>query len=92
MPIIKNALNEHTASSSAKLDLPSYGPQQSENGGMSRKTRVDFPKLNSVKSNHNNHPRESSVDSYGSDEGNDNYISLLYNLILKKWHYITLLH
>ena len=76
LPTIQNALNAHSLSSSAKLvnlDIRSVGSQQSENGGMSRRTRVGFRKLNSVKSYHNNHTRESSVDSFESEESYDSF-------------------
>ena len=46
LPIIQKALNVHSTYSSAKLDLRSDGPQQSESSGVSLKTRVDLPKLN----------------------------------------------
>ena len=54
-----------------KWDPQSDGLHQSENGGISNKTRVDFPKVNSTRSNLNNYLRESSVDSCESDEWYD---------------------
>ena len=72
LPTIQNALHVHGASSSAILALRSNGPYQSEKGGVIRKTPVDILKLNSVKGNHNNNPRGSSVNSYETDEGYDN--------------------
>ena len=63
LPTIQNVLSTQNANSNAKLDLRSDEPHQSENGGMNRKTRVDFLKLKSAKNNHNFHLRESSVDS-----------------------------
>ena len=76
LPTIQNPLNAHSACSSTKLDLRLDGPSESENSRMSRKTRVDFPKLNPIKSNHNDHPIDSSADSYESDDGCDRVSAL----------------
>ena len=56
-------------------DPQSDGPQQRQNSGMSRKTRVNFPKTNSTKVNHIKNLTESSVVSYEIDEGYDSSIS-----------------
>ena len=69
---IQNTSKAHSAISKAKLDFPSDGLHQNENGGISRKTRVDFPKLISTNGNLIYHPRESLVDSYQNDDGYDN--------------------
>ena len=44
--------------SNAKMDFKSHGLQKNPNNEIYRKRRVDFPKLGSVESNQNNHPRE----------------------------------
>ena len=55
LPRIQNAVQVPNADSDTKVDLRSQGQQQNPNVDISHKTRVDFPKLESVKSNHNHH-------------------------------------
>ena len=50
------------------LHIRSENLHKSENGEVSRKTRVDFLQVNSTMSNRNNRLRESSVNSYESDD------------------------
>ena len=57
--------------SNARMDFKSDGLQKNPNNEIYRKRRVDFPKLGSVESNQNNHPRESSIDSQESEESYD---------------------
>ena len=71
LPTIQNAIGAHDVDSNRKVDLRSDGPQQNPNGEMGCETLVDFFKLYSVSSNRVNRPRESSIDSQGSDEGYD---------------------
>ena len=54
-----------------KCDLRSDRLHLRKNGELSRERRVDFPKVNSTKSNRNNRLRESSVDDYENDKGYD---------------------
>ena len=73
LPGFQNAMRVQNVDSNAKEDLWS---EQNQNVGMSRKTHVDFPNLNSVRSNQNNNPRESSIDSQESDNGYDTQLPM----------------
>ena len=56
---------------SQKFDPQSDRPQLSEMAEKNRETLADFPKSYSSKSNRNYHSKESSVDSYESEDGYD---------------------
>ena len=71
LPSIKDAIGTCNVGSSTNMDLRSDEPQQNPNGEIRRKTQVEFPKLDSAISNHNNHPRETSIDPQKSNNGYD---------------------
>ena len=70
IPNFQNEIKGPDNDSNTKVDLRSDRTQQNPNREVSRKTQVDFPKLNSANSNQKNHPRVSST---GSQEIEDGY-------------------